>query len=98
MFVPLPASAMLPVLARRPCLSSPVLTTLCGPGGRAKMSDVLPAVEKKNERDAEGGYYEALASDHAMPRWRNAAQWARNSMVKDGLLKADSARASGKSQ
>jgi restriction system protein len=26
------------------------------------------------------------------PRWRNAAQWARNSMVNEGLLKKDSPR------
>ena len=25
-------------------------------------------------------------------RWRNAAQWARNSMVNDGLMKNDSPR------
>jgi len=36
--------------------------------------------------------YDPLASDPEMPRWRNTAQWARNSMVKTGLLKADSRR------
>ncbi len=36
--------------------------------------------------------YEPLASEPDMPRWKNAAQWARNSMVKEGLLRNDSPR------
>jgi hypothetical protein len=36
--------------------------------------------------------YDPLASDPDLPRWRNAAQWARSMMVKEGLLKADSPR------
>jgi len=31
-----------------------------------------------------------LASNPENPRWRNAAQWARNSMVNEGFLKNDS--------
>ena len=27
-----------------------------------------------------------------LPRWRNTAQWARNAMVKEGLLASDSPR------
>jgi len=33
-----------------------------------------------------------LTSDPKMPRWRNAAQWARNAMVNEGLLASDSPR------
>jgi hypothetical protein len=36
--------------------------------------------------------FEPLASGPDNPRWRNAAQWSRNSMVKGGLLKSDSQR------
>ena len=36
--------------------------------------------------------YDPLASSPDNLRWRNAAQWARNSMVREGLLKADSPR------
>lgn len=36
--------------------------------------------------------FEPLASDPHNPRWRNAAQWARNSMVNEGLLKSGSPR------
>jgi hypothetical protein len=31
--------------------------------------------------------YEALGSNAQNPRWRNAAQWALNIMVNEGLLK-----------
>lgn len=34
--------------------------------------------------------YQPLASDPEMPRWRNSAQWARNTMRQEGLLKDDS--------
>ena len=36
--------------------------------------------------------YEPLASDAEVPRWRNSAQWARKSMVNEGLLRDDSRR------
>jgi len=36
--------------------------------------------------------YQPLASNPDNLRWRNAAQWARNNMVKEGLLKGDSPR------
>ena len=36
--------------------------------------------------------YEPLAFNPETPRWRNAAQWARNSLVREGLLKNDSPR------
>lgn len=34
--------------------------------------------------------HEPLAGDPDMPRWRNSAQWARNTMRQEGLLKDDS--------
>lgn len=71
---------------------APILTTLSESGGRAKMSDVLPSVEKKMKSLLKKVDYEPLASDQEMPRWRNTEQWARNSIVKEGLLKADSPR------
>ncbi len=33
--------------------------------------------------------HEPLASEPDMPRWRNSAQWARNSMRQEGLIKDD---------
>lgn len=36
--------------------------------------------------------FQPLASDPEMLRWRNTAQWARLSMVREGLLRSDSRR------
>ena len=33
-----------------------------------------------------------LASDGVTPRWRNTAQWARNSLREQGLIRPDSPR------
>jgi restriction system protein len=70
----------------------PILGTLVEMGGRAKMGDVLPVVGKRMKDMLKKVDFQPLASDEDMPRWRNTAQWARNTMVKDGLLKADSPR------
>jgi hypothetical protein len=56
------------------------------------MGDVLAALEKKMKGTLQKVDYEPLSSDPEMPRWRNAAQWARNSLVRDGLMKSDSPR------
>jgi restriction system protein len=34
--------------------------------------------------------YHILSSEAEQMRWQNSAQWARNLMVKEGLLQADS--------
>jgi hypothetical protein len=70
----------------------PILSTLSERGGKAKMAEVLPIVEKKMKGTLKKVDYEPLASDAEMPRWRNAVQWARNSLVRDGLMKSDSPR------
>jgi restriction system protein len=71
---------------------APILATLVELGGRGKMGDVLLSVEKRMKSVLKKVDYEPLASDQDMPRWRNTGQWARNSMVKEGLLKGDSPR------
>ncbi len=43
-------------------------------------------------RAFEGRDYDPLASGPDKPRWHNGAQWARNSMIHEGLLKGDSPR------
>jgi hypothetical protein len=70
----------------------PILRVLCDMGGSAKMQDILANVGELMKPVLRDIDYQPLASDPDMPRWRNAAQWARNSMVKEGLLKADSPR------
>ncbi len=59
-------------------------------GGSARMNEVLDRVGQLMKGVLKDVDREPLASDSDMPRWRNAAQWARWTMVKDGLLKPDS--------
>jgi restriction system protein len=69
-----------------------ILRALDGLGGRARMNDVLDRVEHLMREKLATVDYQPLNSDPEVPRWRNAAQWARNAMVKEGLLKDDSPR------
>jgi restriction system protein len=70
----------------------PILQVLSEMGGSGKVAEVLDRVGKKMKGVLKKPDYEPLASGPDNPRWRNAAQWARNSMVNEGLLKKDSPR------
>ncbi|QJD30962.1 winged helix-turn-helix domain-containing protein [Methylococcus geothermalis] len=70
----------------------PILEALESLGGSAPMTKVLDHVLQSMKGALKDVDYEPLASDPEMPRWKNAAQWARNSMVKEGLLRSDSPR------
>lgn len=70
----------------------PILESLVALGGKGRIGDVLDRVYKRMEKLLNEHDRQPLRSDPDMPRWRNAAQWARNSMVKEGLLRADSPR------
>ncbi|CAN1525778.1 Restriction system protein Mrr-like N-terminal domain containing protein [Fimbriimonadaceae bacterium] len=68
----------------------PILTVLVAFGGSARLGAVLDEVYecmklRLNEYDLQ-----PLPSDSDAPRWRNAAQWARNTLVKQGLMRSDS--------
>ncbi|MGB7069206.1 MAG: winged helix-turn-helix domain-containing protein [Pyrinomonadaceae bacterium] len=56
------------------------------------MSEVLDKVQVKLGGVLKDVDFEPLASDTNILRWRNAAQWARNTLVKERLLKNDSPR------
>lgn len=71
---------------------APILRVLSESGGSSKAADVLEQVGQVMKARLKPVDFEPLASGPDNPRWRNAAQWARNTMVKQGLLKADSAR------
>lgn len=66
-------------------------TGKAGGTGRQRVSgEVLSRVEQKmkdvlNEYDRE-----PLPSDPRAVRWRNTAQWCRNTLVREGLMKDDS--------
>lgn len=70
----------------------PILEALETLGGSALVSQVLDLVLQKMKGVLQDVDYEPLASDPDMPRWKNTAQWARNSMVKEGLLRSNSRR------
>ena len=70
----------------------PILQVLEEMGGSGETAEVLDRVGQKMKGILKDVDYDPLASSPDNPRWRNAAQWARNSMVKDGLLKEDSPR------
>lgn len=77
---------------REPVYFKPILMVLVQMGGTGKMSDILDRVQKAMKGTLKDVDYEPLASDPDMPRWRNTAQWARNSMVQEGFLKGNSPR------
>lgn len=70
----------------------PILRVLNDMGGSGKVADVLDPVGKLMKPVLKDVDYDPLASNPDNLRWRNAAQWARNNMVNDGLLKRDSPR------
>lgn len=70
----------------------PILEVLQSMGGGGKVAEVLDKVKLVMKKVLKDVDHQPLASGPDNPRWRNAAQWARNSMIKEGLLKADSPR------
>jgi restriction system protein len=70
----------------------PILQALNEMGGSGKTAEVLDRVGQIMKGVLKEVDYQPLASSPDNLRWRNTAQWARNSMVQEGLLKADSPR------
>lgn len=68
----------------------PILKALVELGGSAKMQAVLERVHKAMKKTLKEVDYQPLASEPDMPRWRNSAQWARNTMRQEGFIKDDS--------
>ena len=69
----------------------PILEALSELGGKGRTSDVLDRVGEIMKPLLTDVDYERLASDSSDAcRWRNTARWARNDMVKKGLLKRGS--------
>jgi hypothetical protein len=68
----------------------PILRALQTLGGRAQMQQVLERVGAEMKDQLREVDFTPLPSDPKRPRWKNNAQWARNTMVIDGLLKKDS--------
>ena len=70
----------------------PILEILADIGGSASVSQVLDRVGEKMKDILNDYDRKPLLSEPHTIRWRNNAQWCRNTMVQEGLLKADSPR------
>ena len=70
----------------------PILQSLTELGGSGAMADVLDRVEAKMRNQLNAYDRSTLPSDPTQTRWRNTAQWARNAMVREGLMSPDSQR------
>lgn len=70
----------------------PILRVLADMGGSGRVGEVLERVGQLMKPILKDVDYQPLASSPDNPRWRNAAQWARSSMIREGLLRADSPR------
>jgi restriction system protein len=68
----------------------PILQALSDLGGAAKRSDVFKVLEPSMRDVLQPIDYQTLSSETEQVRWQNSAQWARNLMVKEGLLQPDS--------
>jgi restriction system protein len=73
-----------------PAFFCPILQALSDLGGSAKRSDVFNMLEYSMRDVLKPIDYQTLSSEAEQLRWQNSAQWARNLMVKEGLLQADS--------
>ncbi len=73
-----------------PAFFRPILQALCDLGGSAKRSDVFNVLEHSMRDVLKPIDYQILSSEAEQMRWQNSAQWARNLMVKEGLLQPDS--------
>jgi len=71
----------------------PILEVLVELGGSAASHEVVDAVGKKMKGTLNQYDRQRLQNDptHRV-RWRNTAEWCRNRMAREGLLKADSPR------
>jgi restriction endonuclease Mrr len=61
-------------------------------GGSAPVEQVLDRVGEKMKAVLNDYDRQSLPSYPNTVRWRNNVQWCRNSMVQEGLMKADSPR------
>ena len=69
----------------------PLLTVLVEMGGKGKTKDVLDQLGVKMKGLLKPKDYEPQESNAKQIRWRNTAQWARNTMAnEDGRMKNDS--------
>ena len=77
---------------REDAFRAPILKALVHLGGSAPMTEVLDRVGDVMEGQLNEYDRSPLPTTPGSPRWRNTAQWARNAMVREGLLSSASPR------
>ena len=70
----------------------PILDALVELGGRARVSEVLERVKERMQDVLNSYDLQPLPSNPHTVRWQNTAQWCRNTLAREGLLKDDSPR------
>jgi restriction system protein len=70
----------------------PILQALVDLGGRSELHPVLERVHEMMKVQLNEHDLAVLPSDGVTPRWRNTAQWARNSLREEGLIRDDTPR------
>src|SRR5260370_590341 len=73
-----------------PAFFCPILQALSDLGGSAKRSAIFQLLEHSMRDVLKPIDYQILSSEAQQMRCQNSPQWARNLMVKEGLLQADS--------
>lgn len=68
----------------------PILAVLDEMGGSARVADVLERVYRRMSTRLNEWDHQPLPSNPNSTRWYNTAQWARNIMAREGLLRSDS--------
>lgn len=68
----------------------PILKIIHDLGGSANVEEVLSTVRQRMDDRLKNADDEPLTSDPNLPRWRNAAQWAKHAMVNENLLNPES--------
>ena len=71
----------------------PILQALADLGGRSELHPVLERVHEMMKVQLNEHDLAVLPSDGVTPRWRNTAQWARNSLREEGLIRDATPRA-----
>ena len=70
----------------------PILETLVEFGGTGNINAVLDRVGERMQKVLNDYDMTPVPSDPNIPRWRNNAQWCRNTLATEGLLNRDSPR------
>lgn len=77
---------------REPEFRLPILKVLDEKGGSASMKVVIDELEHRMKKVLKDVDYDPLPSDPDTIRWRNTAQWSRQALVNEGLMKNNSPR------